>query len=454
VTQVLVVSPRGLLPYVPDVFSALLDQGAELVFAAKTKRVDRVKLPDRILEHAHASVVHVPLRRKGADAAAVEAFRILCDFVRFLDPALDGGTWPRTRIERRLRTLTKQPELGLLARPEALPHGTYLALREALSGIERLVPAEPALEEAMGGLELDGVLLVSRCSFGGPEPDVVKTARRLGVPSIMLVWSWDNLSSKAVLHEHPDHLLVWNDVQRAEAVDLHGFPAERVSVVGAPNFDRFFAEAEAGALRRPGAGDAPTILYLGSSSNVAPDEAAVVSRWLAAVRSSADPVVRDARVVVRPYPAGQERWRGWSPPDRRTAVTEPTEKIEPGTLAQLLADADCVVALNTSAEIEAAIADRPVLTFRAGADAPGQEGSLHFEYLLAEHGGFVIDAAGLDEHVARLSGVLRGDYDRDATGRFVERFVRPAGRSVPVAPLVASTILELAAPVSHPVAAR
>ena len=452
-TRILVVSPRGLLPSVSDVFAAMLDDGAELLFAAKTKRVDRVKLPDRISDHPNASVVRVPLRRKGADAAAVEAFRLLCDFVRFLDPELEGGSWPRTRIERRLRSLTTQPDLNLLVRPETLPPRTYRALHEALRSVERLLPPEPALEEVVHELELDGVLLVSRCSFGGSEPDVIKTARLVGVPSIMLVWSWDNLSSKAVLHEHPDHLLVWNDVQRGEAVDLHGVPLERIRVVGAPNFDRFFAEAEAATPRPPAARAVHTILYLGSSSNVAPDEAGVVSRWLAAVRASVDPLVRDARVVIRPYPAGGERWRGWSPPDERTVVAEPAEKIEPATLARLLAEADAVVALNTSAEIEAAIAGRPVLTFRAGAEAPGQEGSLHFEYLLAAHGGFVIDAADLDEHVARLAEVLHGDYDRAAPGRFVERFVRPAGRSVPVAPLVASTVLELSARTAEPVAA-
>ena len=84
------------------------------------------------------------------------------------------------------------------------------------------------------------------------------------------------------------------------------------------------------------------------------------------------------------------------------------------------------------------------LMFRAGADAPGQEGTLHFRYLLREHGGFVIDALTLDEHVARLGRVLRGDDDgSDDQQRFVERFVRPAGLTRPASPLVASAILQL-----------
>jgi CDP-glycerol glycerophosphotransferase (TagB/SpsB family) len=113
------------------------------------------------------------------------------------------------------------------------------------------------------------------------------------------------------------------------------------------------------------------------------------------------------------------------------------------TLAHSLLRADVVVALSTSAEIEAAIADRPVVTFRAGADAPGQEGLLHFRYLLEERGGHVIDSADLDEHIANLARVLQGDYDRARIRDFVERFVRPAGVAQPVSPTVASTVLEL-----------
>ena len=36
--------------------------------------------------------------------------------------------------------------------------------------------------------------------------------------------SWDHLSSKALLHVAPDMVLVWNEVQRHEAVEMHGLP--------------------------------------------------------------------------------------------------------------------------------------------------------------------------------------------------------------------------------------
>ena len=57
----------------------------------------------------------------------------------------------------------------------------------------------------------------------------------------MLLFSWDNLSTKGALHEWPDLMFVWNERQRQEAAELHDFPADRVVVAGAPRFDEFFA---------------------------------------------------------------------------------------------------------------------------------------------------------------------------------------------------------------------
>jgi hypothetical protein len=286
------------------------------------------------------------------------------------------------------------------------------------------------------------VLLVSRCTLGGYEPDVIKAARTLGIPSLLLVWSWDNLSSKAVLHEHPDRVLVWNRLQAREAVELHGVPDSHVAVVGAANFDRFFEQVEAS--RHPSPEERKTIAYVGSSKNVAPDEPAIFAAWLAAVRAAEDPRLREALVRVRPYPGGLP-WRRWEPPPDPLVLAERWSKEEHDRLAQLLLDADVVVALNTSAEIEAAIAGRPVVTFRAGPEAPGQEGSVHFQYLLERHGGFVIDSSDLDAHVDTLSSVLDGEFDSDRLRDFVGEFVRPNGLDVAVSPLVAANICELAA---------
>jgi hypothetical protein len=73
-------------------------------------------------------------------------------------------------------------------------------------------------------------------------------------------------------------------------------------------------------------------------------------------------------------------------------------------------------------------------------NARGQEGTLHFHYLLRSQGGHVERAADFDEHRAHLSAALAGRYDRSQITAFVERFVRPRGVNVAVAPIVADAL--------------
>jgi hypothetical protein len=431
--RILVFTPPGLTRFIPDVFLELLAADTTLLFSGRRQKKPRI--PTDLKSSSQVEFVELPVE----DPDSVELLRALRDAVRFHDPELETASWPRHRATRRLLRLASHggwrrdlPELERLR----IPHQVCARIDDAIADLERLIPPAGELRDALGALDVDLVFLVTRCTLSGHEGTVVKAARALGLPTLMLVWSWDNLSSKAVLHEHADRLLVWNEIQAREAHELQGIPPERVDIVGAANFDRFFAAVDAAGDRRNG----NTVVYLGSSTNVAPNEPAIFARWLEAVR--AEPGLRDVEVVVRPHPAG-EAWLDWAPPEPRVSLQRPGKKVEAEALAELLARADAVVALNTSAEIEAAIAGRPVLTFHAGEDAPGQEGSIHFAYLLEPNGGFVLDAATLDHHVEQLARVLTDGFDAGSIERFVERFVRPRGIAEPVAPIVAASALEL-----------
>ena len=441
-TRILVTSsPWSLSRFIPTVFRELLVLGADLVFRAES---GNDPVPAELGSDPRVVAVELPVGRRPAAADSVRLLRRLTDFNRFLDPALAESSWARRRTALRVLAAAGHPEAQAAAddlASQQLSPQVHTVLTSALNELEQRLPPPEGLLETVECLNLDAVLLVSRCSLGGAERDVIKVARALGLPTTMLVWSWDNLSSKALLNEQPDRLLVWNERQLEEAVRLHGFPPEHVLVLGAPNFDRFFDELEVQRMRPAPARERKTILYLGSSKNVAKSEPDVFLDWVAAVRSAEDAVVRDARIVVRPYPGGGG-WRRWRPPGSEEFEVEPARKLEPDRLAALLLDADAVVALNTSAELEAALAGRPVVTFRAGERAPGQEGSVHFEYLLEQHGGFVIDSLDLDEHVGKLGRVLRGAFDSRRLLEFGESFVRPGGLERPVSPRVAAAVLE------------
>jgi hypothetical protein len=104
-----------------------------------------------------------------------------------------------------------------------------------------------------------------------------------------------------------------------------------------------------------------------------------------------------------------------------------------------------VVGLNTSAQIEAGILGKPVLTLLAPGFEAGQQGTLHFRYLLREEGGFVEVASDLEEHRNHLASALAGTYDVEAIRKAVQEFIRPEGWHRPVTPILADAITRLGA---------
>ena len=69
-----------------------------------------------------------------------------------------------------------------------------------------------------------------RSSRNRRQTDTVKAARRIGVPSVFGVGSWDHLTTKGVVKARPDATLVWNELQRRDAAELHAVPSDSASV--------------------------------------------------------------------------------------------------------------------------------------------------------------------------------------------------------------------------------
>jgi hypothetical protein len=142
-----------------------------------------------------------------------------------------------------------------------------------------------------------------------PQLDCLNSAKGLGYPTALCVWSWDHLSSKAIVRNVPDRVFVWNETQRREAVDLHGVPSERVVVTGAQCFDHWFGRQpstdRATFCRQVGLPPGrPFILYVCSSLfRGTIKEAAFVQRWVRALRGSGVEPLASTPILVRPHPA-------------------------------------------------------------------------------------------------------------------------------------------------------
>jgi len=64
-------------------------------------------------------------------------------------------------------------------------------------------------------------------------------AARLKHPTMVIVASWDNLTTAGFFPVELNGLTVWNEIMRDEAIEIHGMPPERIRVTGAPQHDAY-----------------------------------------------------------------------------------------------------------------------------------------------------------------------------------------------------------------------
>jgi hypothetical protein len=446
----------------------LADRGHDVCLASQD---DDVELAGVLARHPRIRAIVAPRNRGDDWGTAATMVRRTRDYIRYLHPRYASAKLLRERaFEKMVGSVSDSAEtLGaewseLLLR---VPKTDQKRLDVLLAKLETAIPNDPDIDVFLTARRPDALVLSPMVGIGFTQADFVKSARALGIPSGMLVFSWDNLSNKGLIHEMPDRVLVWNDTQMSEAVKLHKCPPDRIVITGAPRFDEFFemqpASTRAEFCQLAGLDPAkPIITYLGSSKFVAAAEQSFVTRWIAELRRCADPALAGCSLLIRPHPAGEKNWHAdgsvdvrWPKVGEKATVSRPFGDDRAVVLNSPMQNADVVlydtvhhsaaiVGLNTSAEIEAAIVGRPVFTI-LDSNAKGQQGTLHFHYLLRERGGHVELAENFDQHTSQLSDALAGKYGREAMDAFVQRFVRPHGLSVPVAPHVADAIEALAA---------
>jgi hypothetical protein len=264
----------------------LADRGHDVCLASQD---DDVELGGLLAGQPRITAI-AAARNRGDDwVAAATMLRRTRDYIRYLHPRYASARLLRGRaFEKMVGSVSDGAEaLGpewseLLLR---MPKPDQKRLDLLLARLETAIPCDPDIHAFVAGRRPDAIVLSPMVGVGFTQADFVKSARILGIPSGMLVFSWDNLSNKGLIHEAPDRMFVWNGIQAHEAVKLHKYPAERVIVTGAARFDAFFemrpATAREAFCRLIGLdGSRPIVTYLCSSKFVAAREQAFVARWI------------------------------------------------------------------------------------------------------------------------------------------------------------------------------
>jgi hypothetical protein len=379
------------------------------------------------------------------------------DYLRYLSPAYANAPKLRARAAREApRSIVQLSRLRLIRKPPVLR-----LLDAVLRALERAVPTNAALSEFIRAQRPD-IVIVTPLVAESTQTDYVRSAKAMAIRSALCVASWDNLSNKGLIRDRPDRLYVWNEDQVREATELHGVPDEHVVPTGAHSFDHWFEwrpsttpeEFREAVGLTPGS---PILLYLCSSKFVASYEPPFVARWIRELRAHPDARLRTATVLVRPHPKSGVNWRGselgqldgvavWPP----TGAVASNDRSKAGYYDSMY-HCTAVVGLNTSALIESAIVGRPAFTVLAPEFQDGQEGTLHFHYLVRSNGGPLTVARSFEEHFDQLGRALHGRDGRDLETSFLRRFVRPHGLDRAATPVLVEALeRQLAAPVPAP----
>jgi hypothetical protein len=255
-----------------------------------------------------------------------------------------------------------------------LPRWAFLdpAMMRWHYGRLRYVP-EPLLER----LRRDRpAILLANIQMHAVVPFVVG-GRRLGLPLVGHIASWDHTVGKGIVTPHLRRYVVQNDVMRDDLVRYHGIDAGRIVVTGWPQTDVFYRRRPRDeyerVLRQLGLDPSrPVVLVMGNTPTNAPFEDRFVER-LVRWREQSGAAQRFS-LLFRPHPRDR-KWRerfGAALSKDGVAIQEPSfTDLE--TLAVLLQHGDVVVSNAGTILLDALVNDRPTVCVLYDEGAPPGE---------------------------------------------------------------------------------
>lgn len=234
-----------------------------------------------VSREGYAGSIELPSRERALDY--VEVRELLLTSYRFKSRTV------------RVKLAQRSPLARTVVKLGALPGRRHLRIARLL----RRTGLRPEVTEAIRRVSPDLVVTPSG-GIHASEFDFLRSAHALGIPSLALMYNWDNLSSKSAFVTRPDYLGVVGIQSAEHASTIHGFSDDRVEVLGSPYIDRHFRH-------EPGSTESPFpfryVLFAGCYQPF--DELAALERLDRAI----DEHGLDLKIVYLPHPRRLPRKR-------------------------------------------------------------------------------------------------------------------------------------------------
>jgi|AntAceMinimDraft_12_1070368.scaffolds.fasta_scaffold08214_3 hypothetical protein len=169
----------------------------------------------------------------------------------------------------------------------------------------RILTRPKAISPTLDALTREGdfdLIIFPSAAFEPIVPDLIQLGRIRGIPTLTLIDNWDNLTSKTVYWNKPDHIAVWGEQARIQAETIHSFSREQIHLVGTPRFDSYFEGRNGHQAESPYS--FPYLLFVGSAMPF--DELDALERIEAALAAHPE-TPRGLKIVYRPHPWQQKR---------------------------------------------------------------------------------------------------------------------------------------------------
>jgi hypothetical protein len=295
----------------------------------------------------------------------------------------------RASMMQHVRRKTLRPSIRALQGPALLM--SALRLEEPFERwLERVLLSRERSPEATERLiERRPTAVIATGPQRFEEPAVIAAAKRAGIPTLALITSWDNISTKNRMPFSHDGYLVWSERMKDELRECYPYTRNRpVYVVGAPQFDAFFQKdikkdrltfCNSVGLKP----EFPIVLYALGSPNFLKEHHGAVALAERIQRGE----LGNVQLLVRPHPVfdnGDEA-RAFDRFGERVRVQRTGLAGSPiAGRSQSYADivewvntfyhADVVVNLSSTATVDAAICNRPIVNLDYDPE-PGQPNS-------------------------------------------------------------------------------
>lgn len=207
---------------------------------------------------------------------------------------------------------------------------------------------------------------------------VYAEARMRGIKVLLLIHSWDNISKrKGPMWFNPDILGAWNEPQKKEAMEFHFYRDSDVKLVGPPHFDIYWKKEtfihKEDLFRKLGLDINKKLITMIATCPGLVKNSYIVDILLDALRKNKFAV--PVQLLCRPTPSIDPKWNdvqfGRFYNDSDIVVDRQVQHSsglgwKPGNdqlyhFANLLRYSDVMVNIASTAVIEAAILDRPVI---------------------------------------------------------------------------------------------